>query len=79
MREINYFDKPKNIRKLKILFYSSLALVVLMDLFFQRHVRFSWDRIPGIYALYGFVSCVLIIFFSKALGILIKRSEDYYD
>ncbi|MDI6655144.1 MAG: hypothetical protein QME59_04585 [Candidatus Hydrothermarchaeota archaeon] len=74
-----FFDKPENIRKLRILFYVSLASVVLVDFFIHKHIRFPWDKIPGLYALYGFISCVLIIFVSKAIGHWLKKREDYYD
>lgn len=40
----------------------------------------AWDTIPLFYAAFGFVGCVLIIIFSKALGkILLQKPEDYYD
>jgi hypothetical protein len=39
-----------------------------------------WERVPGFWAIYGFVGCVLIIVGSKAIGgILLQRKEDYYD
>jgi len=41
---------------------------------------FFWDDIPGFSAVYGFVSCVLIVVISKALGhYWLERSEDYYN
>lgn len=56
------------------------ALVVADILIPAAYQRFPWDGIGGFGALYGFVSCVLIILVSKALGyLLLYRSEDYYD
>ncbi len=40
-----------------------------------------WEQWPGWNALFGFVSCLLIIFVSKFLGHYcgLMRSEDYYE
>lgn len=57
-----------------------MALLVILDLLIPTgYGRFPWDGIGGFGALYGFVSCVLIIVVSKALGYaLLYRPEDYY-
>ncbi len=58
-----------------------MALLVIADIVIPPdYVRFPWDRFGGFGALYGFISCVLIIVVSKALGYgLLYKSEDYYD
>jgi hypothetical protein len=39
-----------------------------------------WDKIPGFYIFFGFIGCVLLIFFSKTLGKgLLLKKDDYYD
>lgn len=71
----------RNIKTTKRIAYGILFLTVLIDLFIPReHTIFTWDHIPGFSAVYGFISCVLIIVVSKVLGHywLMKR-EDYYD
>ena len=79
-KEFDWFDHPKNIRKLRIGFYIVLALLVLPDFFIHKHTLFSSiEGWPGFYALFGFISCVVIIVISKLLGYLLKRKEDYYD
>ena len=37
------------------------------------------EKIPGFYAIVGFVAFVLIVRGGQALRLLIKRDEDYYD
>ncbi len=38
-----------------------------------------WNSIPAFFALLGFLGCLLIILFAKALGkFLLQRKEDYY-
>lgn len=39
-----------------------------------------WNRIPAFFALFGFIGCILIIFFAKSLGkLFLRKGEDYYD
>lgn len=61
--------------------FGILALLVILDVIIPaKYERFPWDGIGGFGAVYGFVSCVLIIVVSKALGYaLLYRREDYYD
>lgn len=68
-------------RILRWIMFGILALLVVLDLLTPaKYQRFPWDDIGGFGALYGFVSCVLIIVVSKALGYaLLYRPEDYYD
>ena len=61
--------------------FGILAFLVILDVIIPaKYERFPWDGIGGFGAVYGFVSCVLIIVVSKALGYaLLYRPEDYYD
>lgn len=70
-----------NTKTLKRIVYVILALLVVIDFFLPRHhPHFFWDEIPGFSAVYGFISCILIIVISKALGrFWLARSEDYYN
>ena len=39
-----------------------------------------WNRVPVFFALFGFLGCVLIIFFAKSLGkLFLRKGDDYYD
>lgn len=62
--------------------YVVLALVVAYDIGFvdKEHAHTWVEHIPGFWALFGFVACVLIIIGSKWYGHLgIMTREDYYD
>ncbi|MDH5298609.1 MAG: hypothetical protein OEV91_06280 [Desulfobulbaceae bacterium] len=61
--------------------YGVLALLVVIDLFVDKsHAHTRIEHIPGFWALFGFVACVLIIILSKWYGHLgIMTREDYYD
>ena len=62
-----------------------IAIIVAMVLsivaeVFVHHEDAPWYMIKGFYAVFGFVSCVLIIVISKAIGRwFLDQPETYYD
>lgn len=61
-----------------------LALLVVIDavpmLVDKEHAHTAAERWPGFWAVFGFVSCALIVFLSKAFGHAgIMKREEYYD
>ncbi len=74
------FDNPKNIQRLLYGLFASLILLLVLDLFVEKHPYFPWEEWPGFYAIFGFVACVLLVLAAKyILRPLVKRDEDYYD
>ncbi len=46
----------------------------------DKHAHYAWENGVWFYAVYGFVSCVLLVLISKhLLRPAVKRDEDYYD
>ncbi|MFH2001079.1 MAG: hypothetical protein ABIK28_15460 [Planctomycetota bacterium] len=78
-KELKIFDNPKNVKRLLFFFYLSLAALIVVDFFIHKHAEFPWESAPAFFAVYGFVSCVMLIFVAKVLRLLIKRREDYYE
>ncbi len=78
-KELTIFDKPGNVRRLLYGFYCALILLLLSELFIHKHPGFPWEEAFGFYAVYGFVSCVLLIFLAKLLRKIVMRQEDYYE
>ncbi|APG85210.1 hypothetical protein [Sinorhizobium americanum] len=79
---VDFFGDEAYARYRHRLFYLVLVLIVVADFVVPRaHVEYLWERLPGWSAVYGFVSCVLLIFVSKFLGHQggLMRREDYYD
>ena len=81
MKIIDWLADEKNRGMLKKACFAALVVVFGADFFVHRHhATFIWDSIPGYGAVYGFVSCVVIIIVSKAIGhAALMKKEDYYD
>ncbi|TDW33459.1 hypothetical protein EV128_105193 [Rhizobium azibense] len=81
-RVVDFFGDEEWAKQRRRLFYLALVLTVAADFLVSReHAEYVWERLPGWSAVYGFGSCVLLIFVSKFLGhrIGLMRREDYYD
>lgn len=78
-KEIKLFDKPENVKWLLRIFYASLVVLLIADVFIHKHAEFPWEDAPAFFAVYGFVSCVVVIFTAKILRRFIRRDEKYYD
>lgn len=61
--------------------YVFLGLLVVVDVVIPRHhPHFLGDLVPGFWALFGLIACVLIVVVSKWLGKrFLFREENYYD
>lgn len=75
-------ENPARMKRVRQIFYATLVLLVVADFFAPRpHAIFPWDLIPGFSAVYGFVSCILIILVSKFIGhsggLMVR--EDFYE
>ncbi|MBM4288796.1 MAG: hypothetical protein FJ135_11770 [Deltaproteobacteria bacterium] len=74
------FDKPANIKWMFRVYYASLVLLLVLDLFLPKHANFPWENWPEFYAVYGFVACVALVLAAKyILRPLVMRKEEYYD
>ena len=75
----HWLARPGTIRLIWIISLVVLALTVAAEFLVDYHLKFHADEIPGFAALYGFLSCLVLVFGSKALGVLLKRPDTYYD
>lgn len=78
-KELSFFDKPKNVKGFFIVFYASMVLLLILDFFVHKHDDFPFEAAHEFYAVYGFVSCISLIFIAKIMRFFIKRKEDYYE
>jgi len=63
--------------------WSVMALAVIVTLVAERVVhhesKYWFSGIPGFFALFGFLGCIVIIYASKWFGrVFVQRDEDYY-
>jgi uncharacterized membrane protein YhdT len=75
----HWLVRPGTIRGIWAVSLGVLALTVLGDLVVEHHPHFGIDGSFGFGAWFGFASCVVLIVFSKTLGAILKRADDYYD
>jgi len=75
----HWLERPRTIRRLWNIFAAILALSVLVEVPFAMHGKFGVDGSFGFNAWFGFAACVGLILFAKALGLLVKRPDTYYD
>ena len=75
----HWLVRPRTIRRLWIGFALILAALVLADRFIHPHPAFGVDGSFGFYAWYGLFTCMAMVLFAKALGVLLKRRDDYYE
>ena len=75
----HWLTRPATVRKLWIALYAVLAITVLAQLGIKVKGYFGIDSWFGFGAAFGFLSCVAMVLVAKALGVVLKRPEDYYD
>ncbi|MFT4823157.1 MAG: putative membrane protein [Halioglobus sp.] len=78
-KDMHWLVRPTTIRKLWIGFSVVLALTVLAQTVVYIKGYFGIDAWFGFGAVYGFVSCLLMVLVAKLLGVVLKRPQDYYD
>ncbi len=75
----HWLVRPKSIRLLWRLFIAILVVTVIGDFFVRHEPYFGIDGSFGFGAWFGFLSCVALVAFAKALSAFLKRSDTYYD
>jgi hypothetical protein len=75
----HWLVRPGTIRLLWMIFAVILVVTVMADMFIHHHAWFGLDGTFGLGAWFGFVSCIAMVAFAKALGAVLKRRDTYYD
>jgi hypothetical protein len=75
----HWLVRPGTIRLLWMIFAVILVVTVMADMFIHHHAWFGLDGTFGFGAWFGFVSCIAMVVFAKALGAVLKRRDTYYD
>lgn len=75
----HWLDHPENVRKVWQGFLVVLALTVAAELLVTLHPHFTLEGVFGFHAAYGFIACAAMIIGAKALALVLKRPDTYYD
>lgn len=60
--------------------FMGIAVVLfLLDFVVKRKIHLSAEKVPGFYAIYGFVGCVILVLVAKEMRKIVMRDETYYD
>ena len=73
-----WLARPSTIRLLWRVFIALLVLVVVAQFVFPVKGTFGVDGWLGFGAAFGFLCCLGMVLFAKALGSVLKRDENYY-
>ncbi len=74
-----FLDNKNNIKKILYAFYAFCALLFAADFVIHRHTYHSWEELPGFYAIFGFVACVILVLLATQMRKFLMRGEDYYE
>ena len=77
--EFDWFDRPKSRSLLWKILWGVCLLFLALEFTSGRKAYFGIEKIPGFFALLGFVACAVSILVAKGLGYLLKVREDYYE
>lgn len=80
-----WLDEPQTVRRivrglwLACGLLAAVDLLDLLGLLYHKHPHFSFEKLPGFYALYGFLGSLLVVLAGRLLGRLLRRKESYYE
>ncbi len=78
-RTTGWFLKPKNGRLQFWIVCAICAVLAVLDLFYHKHVHYSWEGLFGFYGFFGFIACFVLVLAAKEMRKILMRDEDYYD
>lgn len=74
----HWLVRPSSIRLLWRILWAVLTATVIAQFFITSKPYFGIESWYGFAAVFGFLSCVLMVLVAKVLGALLKRDQDYY-
>ena len=77
--KVYFLDKKENIKKILYVFYAICGLLFVADFVIHRHIYHNWEKLPGFYAIFGFVACVILVLLATQMRKFLMRDEGYYE
>jgi hypothetical protein len=56
----------------------TLIVMVIVGLFIQWPIEFTWQKMTAFYAIFGFSAFTFLIYAAKGLRLWLSKDEDYY-
>lgn len=75
----HWLNQPRNVKLLWRGFLVVLVLTVLTEQLVHLHPHFAIESIFGFNAWFGFLVCAAMIGMAKALALVLKRPDSYYE
>ena len=79
MDKKHWLDDPRNVKLLWRVFLAVLAVTVVAEFAVRMHPHFAIESLFAFNAWFGFLACAAMIAVAKGLGLLLKRSDMYYE
>ena len=74
-----WLDRPGNVRKIYLSVWVACGLLLLAELFVDKHGEVAVEHWFGFHGFYGFVVFIFVVLAGKELRKVLMRGEDYYD
>ncbi|MDP6430256.1 MAG: hypothetical protein QGH73_12890 [Rhodospirillales bacterium] len=74
-----WLDDMRNVHKLFWALVAVCALLLLADVFYEKHVVFAFENWFGFFGFFGFILSFGLVLTAKELRKILMRDEDYYD
>ncbi len=72
-------DNPATVKRFLHVFYGVCSVLFVLDFILTRKIEHPFETIPGFYAIYGFVGCVILVVIARGMRRILMRDEDYYN
>jgi hypothetical protein len=74
-----WLDRAGNVRKVYYSVWIACGLLLLAELFIDKHGEVEIERFFGFHGFYGLIACVVLVLAAKLLRRVLIRPENYYD
>lgn len=74
-----WLDRPENVRKVYLSVWVVCAVLLVAELFIDKHGETEIEHWFGFHGFFGLVACVFLVLAAKQLRRALIRPEDYYD
>ena len=74
----HWLDERANVNKIVWALVAACGLLLVADLFYEKHGHFGFENWFGFAGFFGFLAYSTIVALGKGLRKLVRRDEDYY-